>query len=413
MPLLLRRGTNAERLLITPQEGELIYVTDTQQLFVGDGITLGGNTISSSLLGGTLTNDLNLGGYEINGVGNVAIVGSISASIGYTGNVYGNSGETLVDSINGVLLGALSGSVLGSLQGSVISDDSSLIIDGATRAGYFSSISGDLSGSVFADDSTVVIDGGTKNAFFNNIFSTSLTGSIFSNVFGVMIDATNKNGYFHSIIGDLTGSVFADNSSVIVDSVDGNGFFNDISINNNLNFIGSSLKLYNQGLDLAVKADAPTTVSRITVDSNDERSVLALRRSSDSDLTTSINDHGAIFFERTNLVGSESVTGLITSGNTYLCLASDSTSMFAENKFLTIAEGLIGIGTFTPTAKLDVRGTVKISNVLNLAPLSSAPLSPVAGDIAMADRTTWDPLSKGSGPCYPVYYTGTAWAALA
>jgi hypothetical protein len=46
--LKLRRGTNAERLTITPLDGEPVYTTDTKQLFMGDGVTVGGNPITSS-----------------------------------------------------------------------------------------------------------------------------------------------------------------------------------------------------------------------------------------------------------------------------------------------------------------------------------------------------------------------------
>ena len=42
MALRLRRGTNAERQLITPLSGELIYTTDTKALYIGDGTTAGG-----------------------------------------------------------------------------------------------------------------------------------------------------------------------------------------------------------------------------------------------------------------------------------------------------------------------------------------------------------------------------------
>ena len=42
MALKLRKGTDAERLSITPASGELIYTTDTKQIFVGDGTTAGG-----------------------------------------------------------------------------------------------------------------------------------------------------------------------------------------------------------------------------------------------------------------------------------------------------------------------------------------------------------------------------------
>lgn len=54
MALLLRRGTNADRLLITPAEGEPIYTTDTKMFYIGDGVTAGGIEVGPGG-GGTLT----------------------------------------------------------------------------------------------------------------------------------------------------------------------------------------------------------------------------------------------------------------------------------------------------------------------------------------------------------------------
>ena len=55
MPLQFRRGTNSERLNITPDSGEPIFTTDTKKLFVGDGSTAGGvevtGTDSATILG--------------------------------------------------------------------------------------------------------------------------------------------------------------------------------------------------------------------------------------------------------------------------------------------------------------------------------------------------------------------------
>jgi len=50
MPLRIRRGTNAERQTITPLDGELLYTTDTKNLFVGDGTTVGGNRLNVRVL---------------------------------------------------------------------------------------------------------------------------------------------------------------------------------------------------------------------------------------------------------------------------------------------------------------------------------------------------------------------------
>ena len=92
--LQLRRGPNADRLSITPQEGELIYVTDyttagVSPLWLGDGTTAGGVEIDTSSgsgitdivndttpqLGGTL--DLNSN--DITGTGNIDINGNIDS----------------------------------------------------------------------------------------------------------------------------------------------------------------------------------------------------------------------------------------------------------------------------------------------------------------------------------------------
>lgn len=49
MPLQFRRGTNAERLTITPAVGEPIWTTNTNRLYVGDGSTVGGVAVEIPL----------------------------------------------------------------------------------------------------------------------------------------------------------------------------------------------------------------------------------------------------------------------------------------------------------------------------------------------------------------------------
>lgn len=65
MALQLRRGTNAQRLAITPAQGELIYVTnsvavDVSPLWVGDGTTVGGIAATADTLAGL--NDVSITG---------------------------------------------------------------------------------------------------------------------------------------------------------------------------------------------------------------------------------------------------------------------------------------------------------------------------------------------------------------
>lgn len=55
MSLRIRRGTDAQRLGVTFDLGELVYTTDTQKLYVGDGVTVGAKNILASSAGAGIT----------------------------------------------------------------------------------------------------------------------------------------------------------------------------------------------------------------------------------------------------------------------------------------------------------------------------------------------------------------------
>ena len=191
MALKLRRGTNAERLTVTPEQGELIYTTDTKRLFVGDGSTAGGTVVTgiNDIVDDTspqLGADLDLNGNNITGSGNINIAGTITA----TGNInLGDGAGGDVISVGGVVSGALvpdedivhdigssslrwkkawfssinaSGQITAdSIQTDIIADDSSIAYDSLTNTfnGNFSgSLTGDVTGSIFGDDSTPLVD---------------------------------------------------------------------------------------------------------------------------------------------------------------------------------------------------------------------------------------------------------------
>ena len=150
MALKLRRGTEANRTSITPAEGEIIYVTDTKKLYVGDGITPGGVLQGGS--GGSLTGitdnatasvltlgdanisidvDLSITGQEIVGDGDINISGDITASGAGTGIITANSfiGD-VTGNVTGNVVGTVTGTFDGDMTGSVFGDDSTLLVDG-------------------------------------------------------------------------------------------------------------------------------------------------------------------------------------------------------------------------------------------------------------------------------------------
>lgn len=55
MSLRIRRGTEAQRLGFTPDLGEIIWTTNGEKLYVGDGVTIGGKDIAAQLAGAGLT----------------------------------------------------------------------------------------------------------------------------------------------------------------------------------------------------------------------------------------------------------------------------------------------------------------------------------------------------------------------
>jgi len=138
MAFKIKRGPDADRLQITPAEGELIYTTDFKKLFVGDGTTLGGvavdtGTVAFSGIASDVTPDVDS-----------------TRDIGATGNRWA---EGWFDNVYGAFTGALTGNVTGNLSGNVTGN-----VTGNLIGNVSGDVTGDLNGSVFADDSTAMLD---------------------------------------------------------------------------------------------------------------------------------------------------------------------------------------------------------------------------------------------------------------
>tara|TARA_R100000951_G_scaffold111396_2_gene110363 strand:- start:4850 stop:6529 length:1680 start_codon:yes stop_codon:yes gene_type:complete len=101
LKLLVRRGTNTDRLQVALTEGEIGYTIDTQRLFVGNGSTKGGRPVGIKFLGqnATITNlnglpdDL---GYD-NDDGLLRVITTGTGSVGSDWLTIGGPGSTLVD----------------------------------------------------------------------------------------------------------------------------------------------------------------------------------------------------------------------------------------------------------------------------------------------------------------------------
>lgn len=363
MALQVRRGTNAERLAVTPLAGELIFTTDTKQLYVGDGSTVGGitsiaNTIDSVLadttpqLGGTL--DLN--GNNITGTGNIDITGTITA----TGNI------NLGDGIGSDIVTLAGTTVIqGAIQGNFVPDADVTYTLGAAglawREAWISQLNvenqltvGRINGDLVGDDSTVVFD-----ASAGTILASALSGTATIDVEGALTG---------NVTGDVIGSVFADDSTVLVDGINNRvvGIIDntlitteEIIINNdNLDASGVTFNNITSGGNGGNFDFRTSRTSLVTPDAllpGDTSIDIASSGWDGSDYTPS-----AVIKLGTDKYTSSIGTGVMP-GRIVFVTYNDTGTTGVENVLVFNRQGRLGINTDAPDEKLDVVGNIKAS----------------------------------------------------
>ena len=341
MALQVRRGTNAERLSITPLAGELIYVTDTKQLYVGDGTTVGGTTTIvgtiDSLLADTtpqLGGDLDLNNYNITGTGDINITGNITATgtITATGNInLGDGAGDDVISLNGVISGNL-----------LPQTDITWNIGAPTfqfKEAWINQLNVEnqitanrINGSLLADDSTIIFD--------------AVTGTL------------NANALVGTFNGDVVGSVFGDDSTPIVDAI------NKTLTGDLITPTFGRVEITNPGSVGNGLNGGPGEVN-LDLYSNDNRSLLNLRRRTTDDLTGDVNAiYGTVTFGRDDANGVKT-TAIMFGRETSLYFGTSAAGVFnAASQFMVWKDYKLGVGLTTPTEAVDVNGNGKFSGTV-------------------------------------------------
>ena len=350
--LRIKRGTKTALQTspgYTPAEGELVYTTDTKEVFVGDGATTGGTPVSVAS-----QNLEDLGNVQAltpikdqilvyNG-SNWAATGNPALDI--RGNIYGDDSTLLVDAINGQIVGPInttsivsSGNIVGNLVGDVVGGVTGNLV-GNTTGTHFGNVvgalDGDVNGSVFGDDSTVLLDGINKT-FSGNIRSTRLT-----------VDKPEQPG------DGLNGGIGEVNIDVI---------------------------------------------------SNDNRSLLNLKRRATDDLAgddTAI--YGTVTFGRDDVNGNKT-TGIIFGRENALFFGSTSTGVFnSEAVFMVWKDNKLGLGKTTPTEQLEMTGNAKIDGFVQFGSLTTTERNALTAANGMVIYNSTDNKFQG--------YENGAWANL-
>jgi len=271
MPLQIRRGTNAQRqiLAVPLASGELLWTTDTQQLFIGDGATLanaltpvvgyndenaqdaaaaiftngshtditftyneGSNTVDADVSLSAFTQNVNMSTFNLSGSGDITTSGTITASAfrgDYKGTIVGDDSSVLVDAVDSKI------NLDGTVKGNII-PNAQETYDIGSPTNRFKDLY--LSGSsLYLGDAQIVSNGTAVDlpagSTVNGIpLGDPTTGSQFKiDIVGddsVLIVDTSSN----TLRGNFIGSVFSDSSTQLIDGFTGEASFPSADIPN-------------------------------------------------------------------------------------------------------------------------------------------------------------------------------------
>jgi len=451
MALRLRRGTNSERGLITPADGEIIYTTDTKRLYIGDGTTTGGNPVDTA--GTAFGSNVDLNNYDLTGTGNINITGSITA----TGNITADGNLTLGGNL--IIGDAASDTVsfLAKVESHVLPD-----VSGARNLGSSTNkfnqvwantihitddvIAPSVNANIVGDDSTVLLNRatGALNAigtFKGQVQGTDNTTIIepgAKTVTGTTITATTKMVaplYEGGFKGEFNGSVFGDDSTLIVDGVN-----NRVVLNNGtLSFTDGVLDIASQagiGKRLTIGTNTDTETQGINFKAGSVAGriieVESLANGTDSSGITFQVSRGTLA-SKTTLSGGDSLGSIKFTGNdgtnvdtvssmiqwsvedgatpsdgvlpgkVYILATPDNGSTW---KGVTVdSAGRLCInGTGIATAELDVTGNSVVSGYSKFGNLTTVERDALTAEMGMVIYNTTDNKFQGR--------TGVAWVDL-
>jgi hypothetical protein len=415
MPLQIRRGTDAERLQMAQPlaQGELLYVTDDQRLYIGNGSTLGGVQIT---------------GYRDEDAQDAAaaiFTNGIHTGINF---VYDDLNDRINATINLVNYTGAIGAA--SFKGTVVGDDSTILVDGVSNR---VNLDGTVKGNIVPDTNIAYDLGSASNRFRDLYLSGSsiklgdatitATGTAVnlpagSTVNGIPLELSGES----SLNVDINGSVFAADSGVVVDSVDriffgsvdaGNTVLTDgslIGTNFTLGSIDNSMNLtmnLDNNLQVRQVADAingkfismnlsrGTLVSPTAVQAGDELGGILVRAYTDSSTSAIAGAFGFVVDSTATIAG-----GSFVKSKAIISAATD-TSQDLVNSLILDSAGAATSNAFIATKYH------QLAVYANDAARSSAIPTPVQGMMVFMQSGTVPTVTNKT-----VVYDGSAWTTV-
>ena len=378
--LKLKRGTTSQRQGFTPALAELVYDSDTKEVYVGDGTTQGGIAVSVST-------------QNLENLGNVQSVTPLkdqilvyngsnwaatnNPALDLRGNIYADDSTLLVDAINGKIVGPVQTSsvtattLTGTLTGDTVGSHT-----GSVVGNVVGTLTGDVKGSVFADDSTAMVDANNNKLLANIVDATT-------------INATTINGAL--IKGNFQGTLVADDSTAFIDGISRTVNAKTISTDRIQAQFGDQLLIKPQSGNLSVEIDATninmfrgvtTLLPSLTIYSQDHsagfpKTALNITNSGNDALA---NEFGFLKTRGTNTAlataqASDSMGAVSWSGydgssaqvsaSISATITSISANNIASKMVFKMRNGVIG--TYSQKAELTATGQFKVDSIESLS----------------------------------------------
>lgn len=213
MSLRIRRGTDAQRATVNFDLGEIVWTTDTEKLYVGNGVTQGGVNIAKNL-GGTGLQfnptsgrlDLNLSGISTDAIPEGGNNRYFSASLtqGVVGSMFDNSAGNVVFAYNNVSKKITGNVVLDGGLLAIVSDTSPTLGGNLTLNGKNIVGSGNvnITGNITATKFFGPIDGNVNATTANMNTLTAASGTV-SGILGVGTINATLVGNFPTVNADV------------------------------------------------------------------------------------------------------------------------------------------------------------------------------------------------------------------
>lgn len=391
MALRIRRGTNAQRTGRVFETGEIVYTTDAQQLWIGDGLTSGGiPVVGSNIAGYGLLYNATTRKIEVSGITSDDVTQG-------TNNKYFTT-ELAVDAVGAALVAGNATNVGITFTYSQTEDDAGRI------------------------NATVALDGVGIGAVIDDT-SPQLGGNL----------DLNENGITGTGTIDITGNI--DTVGYVTATAVRAGTFTADLLNNPIDFKSNSLDTFNfygvdsvggiASLQLKVSAGtvaAPTNTSADDVlggykvygyRGGDYKQAIGIigKWDADADFGTTLPKSTIIFGTGNNGTGNNLATfdgngvftvptlsaGDGTASNPSIVFTTDGSK---DSGFFHPGDGIICISTdATERVRID-NGGMRVNGFMKVAQVSGTLPSPAEAGMIVLDGTTF----KG--------YNGSAWVAL-